>query len=173
MLEARALTKRYASLPAVQDLSFQLSAGQVLGCLGPNGSGKSTTVKMLTGLLEPTRGEVLFRGKNIRKDLVGYRKCLAYVPEEPNLYPYLGGREYLEMVAALRSMAPEKIDRKIDDLLALFSMHAHRHASIASDSKGMRQRILLIAALLDNPEILIFDEPLSGLDVSSALVVRP
>jgi ABC-2 type transport system ATP-binding protein len=172
MLEARALTKRYASLPAVQDVSFQLSAGQVLGCLGPNGSGKSTTVKMLTGLLEPTRGEVLFRGKNIRKDLVGYRKCLAYVPEEPNLYPYLSGREYLEMVAALRSMAPEKIDRKIDDLLALFSMHAHRHASIASYSKGMRQRILLIAALLDNPEILIFDEPLSGLDVSSALVVR-
>jgi len=172
MLEAKGLTKRYASLPAVQDVSFSLAAGQVLGCLGPNGSGKSTTVKMLTGLLEPTHGQVLFRGRNIQEDLVGYRKCLGYVPEEPNLYPYLSGREYLEMVATLRGMAHERFDQKIDDLLALFSMHPHRHASIASYSKGMRQRILLIAAIVDNPQVLIFDEPLSGLDVTSALVFR-
>jgi len=93
VLEAKGLTKRYASIPAVEDVSFQLLTGQVLGCLGPNGSGKSTTVKMLTGLLEPSRGEVLFRGRNIQDDPVGYRKCLGYVPEEPNLYPYLSGVE--------------------------------------------------------------------------------
>jgi len=172
VLEAKGLTKRYASIPAVEDLSFQLLTGQVLGCLGPNGSGKSTTVKMLTGLLEPSRGEVLFRGRNIQDDLVGYRKCLGYVPEEPNLYPYLSGLEYLEMVATLRGMSRAKLDHKIDELLSLFSLHPHRHASIASYSKGMRQRILLIASIVDNPDLLIFDEPLSGLDVTSALVFR-
>jgi ABC-2 type transport system ATP-binding protein len=85
MLEARELTKSYASVPAVTSVTFSLSPGQVLGCLGPNGSGKSTTVRMLTGLLEPTRGKVLFNGHDIQKDLVGFRKCLGYVPEEPNL----------------------------------------------------------------------------------------
>jgi len=172
VLEAIGLTKRYASLPAVQDVSFCLKSGQVLGCLGPNGSGKSTTVKMLTGLLDPTQGQVLFHGQDIHKDLVGYRKRLGYVPEEPNLYPYLTGREYLEMVSTLRGMPATQLSQKIDALLELFSLSQSRHSSIASYSKGMRQRILLIAALMDNPEILIFDEPLSGLDVTSALVLK-
>src|SRR5579862_1055108 len=104
MLEAVHLTKRYASLPAVQDLSFKLRPGEVLGCLGPNGSGKSTTVKMLTGLLQPTRGVVQFAGHSIQEDLAGYRKLLGYVPEEPLLYPYLTGWEYLELIATLRGM---------------------------------------------------------------------
>ena len=98
MLDAVQLTKRYSSLPAVQDLSFQLRPGQVLGCLGPNGSGKSTTVKMLTGLLEPSRGVVRFNGRAIQEDLTSYRMHLGYVPEEAHLYPYLTGWEYLEMV---------------------------------------------------------------------------
>jgi len=172
MLEARELTKCYASVPAVQDVTFRLVPGQVLGCLGPNGSGKSTTVKMLTGLLEPTSGKVLFDGDDINKDLVGFRRQLGYVPEEPNLYPYLAGREYLEMVGLLRGMARAAVDRKIDALLELFGMHPHRNSSIASYSKGMRQRILLIAALMHDPCLLIFDEPLSGLDVTSALVLK-
>jgi len=172
MLEARELTKSYASLPAVKDVTFSLSPGQVLGCLGPNGSGKSTTVKMLTGLLEPTRGQVLFNGEYIQKNLVGYRKCLGYVPEEPNLYPYLTGREYLEMAGTLRGMPRPLLEHKIDRLLDLFTLHSHRNATIASYSKGMRQRILLIAALIDDPKVLIFDEPLSGLDVTSALVLK-
>src|SRR6266581_9518486 len=112
MLEARALYKSYSSIPAVKDVTFSLKSGQVLGCLGPNGSGKSTTVKMLTGLLEPTRGKVLFDGEDIQKDLVGYRKCLGYVPEEPNLYPYLSGREYLELVGTLRGMSRPGMERK-------------------------------------------------------------
>jgi ABC-2 type transport system ATP-binding protein len=172
MLEAVHLTKRYASLPAVEDLSFTLQPGQVLGCLGPNGSGKSTTVKMLTGLLEPTRGKVEFDGRDIRSDLTAYRKCLGYVPEEALLYPYLTGWEYLEMVATLRGMARSRLAITIDSLLELFSMHPHRFASIGTYSKGMRQRILLIAAIMDNPQIVIFDEPLSGLDVTSALIFK-
>lgn len=172
MLEARALHKSYASLNAVKGVTFSLAAGQVLGCLGPNGSGKSTTVKMLTGLLEPSSGEVLFQGENIQRDLVGFRKCLGYVPEEPNLYPYLSGREYLEIVGSLRGMQSLHTQRKIDALLDLFSLSSHRHASIASYSKGMRQRVLLIAALIDDPKVLILDEPLSGLDVTTALVLK-
>ncbi len=172
MLEAVHLTKRYSSLPAVQDLTFTLRPGQVLGCLGPNGSGKSTTVKMLTGLLEPTQGAVLFNGRKIRDNLPAYRKLMGYVPEEALLYPYLSGWEYLELIGSLRSMRPREMDKRIDSLLELFSLHSHRHAAIGSYSKGMRQRILLIAALMDNPEIFIFDEPLSGLDVTSALIFK-
>jgi ABC-2 type transport system ATP-binding protein len=172
MLEALHLTKRYSSIPAVQDLSFTLRPGQVLGCLGPNGSGKSTTVKMLTGLLEPTRGVVQFDGRNIQDDLAAYRKRLGYVPEEALLYPYLSGWEYLEMVGTLRGMAPAELESKIDSLLTLLSLHPHRHASIGTYSKGMRQRILLIAAIMHDPEIFIFDEPLSGLDVTSALIFK-
>lgn len=172
MLEAVHLTKRYASIPAVQDLSFKLRPGQVLGCLGPNGSGKSTTVKMLTGLLEPTRGGVQFDGRNIQDDLAAYRKRLGYVPEEAHLYPYLTGWEYLEMVGTLRGMPDHDLLKKIDSLMTLFSLHPHRHATMGAYSKGMRQRILLIAALMHDPDIFIFDEPLSGLDVTSALILK-
>ena len=172
MLEAVHLTKRYASLPAVQDVSFRLRPGQILGCLGPNGSGKSTTVKMLTGLLEPTRGQVLFKGENIQDNLAGFRKSLGYLPEEPNLYPYLSGWEYLELIGTLRGMPRREMEKKIDSLLELFSLHPHRHSPVGSYSKGMRQRILIIASLMDNPEIFIFDEPLSGLDVTSALIFK-
>ena len=104
MLEARGLTKCYASIPAVSDVSFAVKPGEILGYLGPNGSGKSTTVKMITGLMEPTRGEVLFHGANIKDDLLTYKKLLGYVPEEALLYPYLTGWEYLEFVGILRGM---------------------------------------------------------------------
>ena len=172
MLEARGLTKYYGSVLAVQSIDFGLEPGQVLGYLGPNGSGKSTTVKMLIGLLEPTSGQVLFHGKNIQHDLVGYRRHLGYVPEEANLYPYLTGLEYLELVGTLRGMSPPRMQAKIDSFLELFSLFPHRHVALSSYSKGMRQRILLISALMDNPDVLILDEPLSGLDVTSALIFK-
>lgn len=172
MLEAVHLTKRYASIPAVQDLSFSLRPGHILGCLGPNGSGKSTTVKMLTGLLAPSRGIVQFNGRSIQDDLTGYRNRIGYVPEEAHLYPFLTGWEYLELVGTLRGMMRSDLESKIDSLLQLFSLHASRHVGIGQYSKGMRQRILLIAAIMHNPDIFIFDEPLSGLDVTSALIFK-
>jgi ABC-2 type transport system ATP-binding protein len=171
-LEARGLMKCYTAVPAVSDVSFSVSSGEVLGCLGPNGSGKSTTVRMLTGLLEPTRGQVLYGGKNIQSNLVGYREGLGYVPEEADLYPFLSGQEYLELVGTLRGLVAPHLGKKIDAMLELFSLHPHRHSATGSYSKGMRQRILLIAALLHDPQLLIFDEPLSGLDVTSALIVK-
>jgi ABC-2 type transport system ATP-binding protein len=172
MLAAQGLYKFYGSVPAVQNVTFTLEPGQVLGYLGPNGSGKSTTVKMLIGLLEPTDGEVTHNGQNIHKDLPAYRKRLGYVPEEANLYPYLTGQEYLDMVATLRAMPDPGKSARINSLLELFSLWPHRYVALGSYSKGMRQRILLIAALMDNPDLLILDEPLSGLDVTSALIIK-
>ncbi|HSK45076.1 MAG TPA: ABC transporter ATP-binding protein [Candidatus Binatia bacterium] len=172
MLEALGLTKCYASLPAVSQVSFAVRPGEILGYLGPNGSGKSTTVKMITGLMEPTRGKVLFHGNNIKDDLPGYKKVLGYVPEEALLYPYMTGWEYLEFVGILRGMEQKQLRKRADAMLELFLLFTFRHATIASYSKGMRQRILLIAALMHDPEILVFDEPLSGLDVTSAMIFR-
>src|SRR5437588_2188871 len=172
VLEARGLSKFYGSVLAVRDIRFCLQPGQVLGYLGPNGSGKSTTVKMLTGLLEPSDGQVIYDGQDIRKNLIAYRKRLGYVPEEANLYPYLTGQEYLDMVATLRAMPSPRKNKTIRSLLQLLSLWPHRHVTMGSYSKGMRQRILLIAALMDNPDVLILDEPLSGLDVTSVLIFK-
>jgi ABC-2 type transport system ATP-binding protein len=172
MVEARGLSKSYAGIPAVSDVSFTVKPGEILGYLGPNGSGKSTTVKMITGLMEPTRGEVLFHGANIKHDLPAYKTLLGYVPEEALLYPYLTGWEYLEFVGILRGMEQKLLRKRANALLELFLLFPFRHATIASYSKGMRQRILLIAALMHDPEVLVFDEPLSGLDVTSAMIFR-
>lgn len=171
-LEAKALRKCYSAVPAVSSVSFSLRCGEILGCLGANGAGKSTTVRMLTGLLDPTRGQVLSFGQDIHRDLVAYRRRLGYVPEEADLYPFLSGWEYLELVATLRGIGRRKFEHRASEMLSLFSLSSYRHAAIASYSKGMRQRILLISALLDDPQILILDEPLSGLDAVSALIVK-
>lgn len=172
MLEVRDLTKYYTSIPAVESVSFVIRPGEVLGYLGPNGSGKTTTVNMLIGLLEPTRGHIYFNGGDIRKNLIEYKRAIGHVPEVPYIYPYLTGREYLQLIGRLRSLAQNATDKKINELLQLFGMHPHRHSLISSYSKGMKQRILICASLLHNPQILIFDEPLSGLDVTSALVFK-
>src|SRR6202023_631014 len=113
---ANGLYKFYGSVPAGQDVTFTLAPGQGLGYLGPNGSGKSTTVEMLTGLLEPTDGQVTLDGQNIHKDLAAYRKRLGYVPEEANLYPYLSGQEYLDMVGTLRGMPDSRKNARINSL---------------------------------------------------------
>jgi ABC-2 type transport system ATP-binding protein len=172
MLEVCSVTKCYATIAAVDNVSFSIRSGEVLGYLGPNGSGKSTTVKIITGLMEPTRGHVLFNGQDIQQDLAAYKRLLGYVPEEANLYPFLSGLEYLALVGRLRGMPDSLIALRAETMLEVFAMHPHRHTAIAAYSKGMRQRILLIAALLHNPQIIIFDEPLSGLDVTSALIFR-
>jgi len=172
VLEVRGLTKRYNRVPAVDDVSFRIDPGEICGYLGPNGSGKTTTVRMLTGLLDPSDGAIFFNGQDIRSNLIGYRKRLGYVPEEPHLYPYLSGKEYLELVGRLRSIPERLLATKSEGLLSLFGLGAYRYAPISSYSKGMKQKILVCAALLHDPEVLIFDEPLSGLDVTSVLVFQ-
>jgi ABC-2 type transport system ATP-binding protein len=172
MLEARLLTKYFNRKSVVKDVSFTIRPSDIVGYLGPNGAGKSTTVKMLVGLLRPSCGEILFEGNPVEKNLIEYKTRLGYVPEEALLYSHLSGREYLLLAGRLRSIPEKELSLKIDELLRLFSLSVQKHAPISAYSKGMKQKIMMIAAVLHNPDILIFDEPLSGLDVSSMLIVR-
>jgi ABC-2 type transport system ATP-binding protein len=172
MLEARGLTKYYSSITGVRDVNFQVPAGTVLGLLGPNGSGKSTTVGMLTGLLEPSGGLVLLNGTNVRDDLLRYKRGLGYVPEEAQLYTWMSGAEYLTFCARLRGLPDAVARRRIDTLLTIFGLQTDRDAPMSAYSKGMRQKILLSAAIVHNPSIVVLDEPCSGLDVGATLVVR-
>ena len=172
MLEARGLAKYYSAIPAVRGLSFTLKPGGVIGLLGPNGSGKSTTVSILAGLLEPSGGNVFLDGRDVRDDLLAYKAKVGYVPEEAVLYTYLTGPEYLSLVGNLRGLPLATIHERIDGFLRLFNLHDDVQSPLAAYSKGMRQKILISAALLHDPDIIILDEPNSGLDVTSTLVLR-
>jgi len=172
MLDVQSLTKWYGAIRAVSDGSFTVAAGEVLGYLGPNGSGKTTTVGMILGMVEPSGGTVRFRGADIAVDPIDYRRHVGYVPEEPHLYSYLSGAEYLQLVADLRDLDARVSRRRIAALLELFGLEHQAHAALSSYSKGMRQKVLISAALLHNPSLLVFDEPVSGLDATSALVFR-
>lgn len=172
MLELRNVSKRFPAILAVDDVSFQANAGEITGYLGPNGSGKSTTMNMIVGLIETTSGNILFDGRPIRSDLLGFKQRMGYVPEEPHLYTHLSGLEYLIMVGQLRDLPARPTAERIDALLRLLTLHSNRHAPISSYSKGMRQKVLLSAALLHNPDLILLDEPFSGLDVSTSLVLR-
>jgi len=171
-LEVQHLTKRYRGTNAVTDVSFSIGPGEILGYVGHNGAGKSTTVKMMIGLLQPTEGRILYDGRSVLDDLAGFQRRLGYVPEEPNLYPFLSGREYLLLCGRLRGMASPELDQKIEEMLRLFSLAGDADSPVSSYSKGMRQKVLLTGALLHNPEILILDEPLSGLDAGAMIAVR-
>jgi ABC-2 type transport system ATP-binding protein len=172
MLELRNVCKQFHGIVAVEDVSFSARAGEITGYLGPNGSGKSTTMKMITGLIEMSGGMILFDGEDIRRDMAAFKQRLGYVPEEPHLYAHLSGLEYLVMVAQLRNLRAKPALERIDGLLRLLALHGDRHASISAYSKGMRQKVLLIAALLHNPDFILLDEPFSGLDVGSGLILR-
>jgi ABC-2 type transport system ATP-binding protein len=172
MLEARSLTKRYGGTLAVDKVSFQVNRGEIVGYLGPNGSGKSTTVNIVVGLLEPTSGAVTLDGRTLSEDPAGYQRKIGYVPEEPYLYTHLTATEYLTLVARLRRLPPTAVQKKIPELLRLFQLHDSRYITMAAFSKGMRQRVILAAALLHDPDLLVLDEPFSGLDVNAGLLFR-
>src|SRR5687767_1424482 len=172
MLEVTGLTKTYGGVLAVKDLTFSARRGQVIGFLGPNGSGKTTSIRVLTGLLRASRGRVCWNGVDIQHQLLEYQARLGYVPEEPHLYQYLTAPEYLELVGGLRDIPAATIRRRIGRYLELFHLDTDRYAPLSSFSKGMRQKVLLSAALLHDPEVIVLDEPCSGLDVASTLVLR-
>jgi ABC-2 type transport system ATP-binding protein len=172
MLEVRHLTKFYSAIAALRDVNFRVDPGSTIGLLGPNGSGKSTTVSILTGLREPSAGEVWFQGVNIADRLIEYKACVGYVPEEAQLYSFLSGREHLQLIGRLRRIPDRLLTTKISALLDLFGLATAADQPMNGYSKGMRQKILIIAALLHDPDVLILDEPESGLDLTSGLVLR-
>jgi ABC-2 type transport system ATP-binding protein len=153
-------------------VSFTLSPGDILGYLGPNGSGKSTTIKIITGLLEATSGRVLLDGVRADEEPTAFRERLGYVPEEPTLYTHLTAREYLRLVGALRRLPPARVAARTEALLRLLDLEAAAGGAMSLFSKGMRQRVLLAAALMHDPDLLILDEPFSGLDVNASLLLR-
>jgi ABC-2 type transport system ATP-binding protein len=171
-LRAHRLSKQFSGVRVVKDVSFTLRPGEVVGYLGPNGSGKTTTARMLAGLLDPSSGHVEYDGRDIRDDLVGFRRCLGYIPEEPYLYPFLSGRQYLLLIGRLREMPELLLEKKIESFLDLFGLSVAGDQAIASYSKGMRQKIVISSALLHDPAVVLFDEPETGLDVTTTLMLR-
>lgn len=174
MLELRHLSKRFGASLVVDDVSFVARAGEITGYLGPNGSGKSTTIKMIAGLLEPTAGDVLFDGTPLGHDPMAWRRHLGYVPEEPHLYAHLSALEYLMMIAELRDLPAAATAERAGAMLQLLGLELRdvRYVPLTAYSKGMRQKVLLVAALLHDPSLVLLDEPFSGLDVGAALVLR-
>jgi ABC-2 type transport system ATP-binding protein len=171
-LRAHRLSKHFSGVRVVKDVTFTLRSGEIVGYLGPNGSGKTTTARMLAGLLEPSAGHVEYEGRDIRDDVVGFRRQLGYIPEEPYLYPFLSGREYLQLVGRLRELPETLLAVKIEGFLELFGLSVAADQAIASYSKGMRQKIVISAALMHDPAVVLFDEPETGLDVTSTLMLR-
>lgn len=172
MLTIDHLYRSYRGIPAVRDVCFQVSSGEIVGFLGPNGAGKSTTVKIITGLLRPNDGRVLFEGRDIHSDLLSWRATFGYIPEEAHLYTWMSAMEYLQLVGRLRGMGEKTIRDKAGSLLELLGLDSWRFSPMSVYSKGMRQRVLMAAALMHDPRVLIFDEPLSGLDVLSSRLFR-
>ena len=166
------VSKRFGDVWAVRDLSLRIGYGKVYGLLGPNGSGKSTTMKMILGLVKPDSGKILVDGIDVSKDPVEVRKIIGYVPETSRLYDYLTGIEYLDFIGEAYGMSPEERKRRIEEFLEAFELKGRENELISGYSKGMKQKIALIAALIHRPKILILDEPLSGLDPRSARIVK-
>jgi ABC-2 type transport system ATP-binding protein len=171
-IEVVGLTKRYGELLAVDNVSFTVHQGEILGYLGPNGAGKSTTVKMLTGILAPSGGSILIDGAELHGDAVSMKQRIGYVPESGGLYESLTGFEFLQLVGRLYHMDDAVVHYKAQEFLRLFDLNGVMHERLSSYSKGMRQKVLISSALIHNPDVLFFDEPLSGLDANSMLVFK-
>jgi ABC-2 type transport system ATP-binding protein len=172
VLEVEEVWKSFRGVSAVRALTLHAGPGSVVGLLGPNGSGKSTTVRMIVGLLRPNRGRIRWRGVDIHQQLLAYQAIVGYIPEEPRLYGYLSAPEYLELVGGLRGIPRRTLTRRINRYLEIFGLDTDRHAPLSAFSKGMRQKVLIAAALIHDPELLVLDEPNSGLDVAATLVLR-
>ena len=171
MISVQRLTKRFGTQVAVDELSFEVPAGQIVGFLGPNGAGKSTTLKILTGMLEPTSGGAKICGFDLLHDSIEVKRRVGFVPESGAVFESLTGLEYLEMVAALYAIPQEAALQRIRQFIAFFdlSFETLTDKLLGAYSKGMRRKVVITAALLHNPPVVFFDEPLDGLDANAAV----
>ena len=172
MIRTEHLSHAYGGTLALEDLNLEVHGGEILGLLGPNGAGKSTTVKILTGLIRPNAGRALVAGFDIVQQPLEAKQRLGYVPEQPVVYETLTASEFLEVIAALHHLEPASARQRRDELLELLGLADARHRRLNAFSKGMKQKVVLAAALLHRPQVLILDEPLDGLDANSARVVK-
>jgi len=171
LISLQQLTKRFGNQTAVDALSLEIPAGQIVGFLGPNGAGKSTTLKMLTGMLEPSSGTATVCGFDLRTQTIEVKRRVGFVPESGAVFESLTGLEYLEMVAALYAIAPDAARTRIKQFIAFFdlSFETLTDKLLGAYSKGMRRKVVITAALLHNPPVVFFDEPLDGLDANAAV----
>ena len=172
LIEARELIKRYGDKVAVDNVSFDVYAGEVFGFLGPNGAGKTTTIKMIVGLLQPTSGTVKVAGYDVQTQSRLAKAASGYVPDTPNLYAKLTGRELLRFVADLYDLDRTQAVRRADELLRMFELTSAAEDTVDSYSHGMQQKTSLAAALMHDPRVLVLDEPTVGLDPKSARLIK-
>lgn len=172
MIETDRLRRDYGSTTALHDLTLRVEPGEILGFLGPNGAGKSTTVKILAGMLKPTSGWARVAGFDVAAQPIEVKRRVGYVPEAAALYEALSAREYLELVASLHHQPLNDARRRIGELLERLDLSAAMDQRLSEFSKGMKQKVLIAAALLHRPEVVFLDEPLTGLDANAALIVK-
>lgn len=172
LISTRELTRQFGTNTAVDRLNLEVCAGEIFGFLGPNGSGKTTTIRMLTGLLEPTSGEALICGYDINREPSRAKALIAYVPDQPRLYGKLTAREFLALTANLYRIPPDQAREQAENLLALFELAGRGDELLESYSHGMRQKVVLAAALIHRPRVLLMDEPTVGLDPRSARLLK-
>lgn len=172
MIVTEHLSKQYDGTRALADLTMAVEPGEILGFLGPNGAGKSTTVKILTGMIRPTSGRAAVAGFDIAEQPIEVKKRIGYVPEAAALYDGLTATEYLELVGCLHHLDPKASATRRTELLDLFGLGDVQHQRMNEFSKGMRQKVLIAAALIHRPEVLFLDEPLDGLDANAAAVMK-
>lgn len=172
LIQTRDLVKRYGDKVAVNHVSFEVQAGEIFAFLGPNGAGKTTTIKMIVGLLQPGSGSVHVAGFDVQRQALQAKAACGYVPDEPNLYAKLSGRELLRFVGDLYNLDRKQVDRRIEELVRLFDLTHAADDLIESYSHGMRQKAALAAALIHDPKVLILDEPTVGLDPKSARLIK-
>jgi ABC-2 type transport system ATP-binding protein len=168
---ARNLSKTFTT-PVLRGINLDIHAGEIIGYIGPNGAGKSTTIKILTGIIPDFEGEATVLQMDIRKDIMEIKKRIGYIPENAALYETLTPTEYLQFIGQLYKMDRSHVDKKVKHLLQLFDLSKYEDARMTTFSKGMRQKVLLIAGMLHNPSILFLDEPLSGLDANAVILVK-
>jgi ABC-2 type transport system ATP-binding protein len=172
MISVYDLSRKFGPVRAVDDLSFEVRNNEIFALLGPNGAGKTTTIKMILGMLKPNKGTVHFNGKEIMPGDNSFKSRIGYVPENCVLYENLKGREYLEFVGNLHHLDPGMMHEKIERLLDLLELKNSAEKLIREYSKGMKQKILIISSLLHDPDLVILDEPFSGLDANAVSIFK-
>ena len=172
LIETQALVKRYGDKLAVNNVSLEVQAGEVFGFLGPNGAGKTTTIKMIVGLLQPTSGTIRVAGYDVQTQPLLAKAASGYVPDTPNLYAKLTGRELLRFVGDLYSLDRQRVAQRTEELLRVLDLNEAADQTIDSYSHGMQQKASLAAALMHDPKVLVLDEPTVGLDPKSARLIK-